>query len=121
MFTQGKVTAIYCFIDDLLKQSGHQDYPTCKMTGSQVMTTALVSALYFGGYQDNARGFMQASGNIPHTLDKSRFCRRLHRLSGLLHQLFVQLGHCLKAVAGAAGQRSCPLTHQPQSKQQEAG
>ena len=102
MLTQGKVTAIYCIIDDLLKQSGHRDYPTCKMTDSEVMTTALVSALYFGGHQDNARGFMRLSGNIPHMLDKSRFCRRLNRLSGLLHQLFAQIGHCLKAIAGAS-------------------
>lgn len=102
MLTQGKVTSIYCLIDDLLKQSGHQDYPTSKMTDSEVITTALVSALYFGAHLDNARGYMQSSGNIPHMLDKSRFCRRLHRLAELLEQLLSQLGHCLKTMAGAA-------------------
>jgi hypothetical protein len=102
MLTQSKVTAIYCFMDDLLKQSGHKDYPTCKMSDSEVITTALVSALYFGGHQDNARGYMLSSGNIPQMLDKSRFCRRLHKLAPLLHDLFFQIGHGLKAVAGAA-------------------
>lgn len=105
MLTQSKVTAIYCIIDDLLKQSGHQDYPTCKMTDSEVITTALVSALYFGGHQDNARNFMKMSGNMLHLLDKSRFCRRLHKLMPLLQDLFFQIGHCIKAIAGAADYR----------------
>ncbi|RYE21571.1 MAG: IS982 family transposase [Sphingobacteriaceae bacterium] len=102
MLTQSKVTSIYCIIDDLLKQSGRKDYPTCKMTDSEVITTALVSALYFGGHLDNARGYMCSSGNIAHMLDKSRFCRRLHKLGPLLDELFFQIGHCLKAIAGAA-------------------
>jgi hypothetical protein len=101
MLTQRKVTAIYCIIDDLLKQSGHKNYPTCKMTDSEVIATALVSALYFGGHLDNARGYMHSSGNIPYMLDKSRFCRRLHKLGPLLHDLFFQIGYCLKSIAGA--------------------
>lgn len=102
MLTQDKVTAIYCIVDDLLKQSGHLDYPTCKMTDSEVIATALVSALYFGGHLDNARGFMHLSGNVPRMLDKSRFCRRLHLLEGVLSSLFFQIGHALKAMAGAS-------------------
>jgi len=102
MLTQSKVTAIYCIMDDLLKQSGHQDYPHSKMTDSEVLTTALVSALFFGGHLDNARGFMKLSGNIPQMLDKSRFCRRLHKLEASLSSLFFQIGHALKAIAGAS-------------------
>lgn len=102
MLTQHKITSIYCIVDDLLKQTGHKDYPHCKMADSEVITTALVSALYFGGHLDNARGFMQLSGNIPQMLDKSRFCRRLHKLEALLSSLFFQIGHCLKAMGGAA-------------------
>ena len=66
MLTQDIVTAIYCIIDELMKQRGHRDYPTCKMTDSEVIITALVSALYFGGHQDNARGYPLSSSNIPH-------------------------------------------------------
>lgn len=39
---------------------------------------------------------------IPKMLDKSRFCRRLHRLESLLYSLFFQIGHELKAIAGAS-------------------
>jgi len=78
MLTQNKIALIYCIVDDLLKQAGHKYYSVCKVTDSEVITTALVSALYLGGHLDNARGFMQLSGNIPQMLSKSRFCRRLH-------------------------------------------
>ena len=38
----------------------------------------MVSALYFGGHQDNARGFMKMTKLVPGMLDKSRIIRRLH-------------------------------------------
>ncbi|RYE20733.1 MAG: IS982 family transposase, partial [Sphingobacteriaceae bacterium] len=95
MLTQDKVTAIYCIIDDLLKQSGHKDYPHSKMTDSEVITTALVSALFFGGHLDNGRGFMKLSGNVPQMIDKSCFCRMVHKMEALLDSLFFQIGHCL--------------------------
>lgn len=39
---------------------------------------------------------------VPKMLDKSRFCRRLHRLEPLLCSLFFQIGHELKTIAGAS-------------------
>ncbi len=39
---------------------------------------------------------------IPDMLDKSRFNRRLHQLSDKLFSMFYQIGHLLKAVAGAS-------------------
>lgn len=102
MLQEDKVIALYCIVDDLLKGIGHCEPSNRKMSDSEVITTALVSALYFGGHQDNGRGFMQMTGLVSRMLDKSNFCRRLHRLEGLLCSLFFQLGHYLKAMVGAA-------------------
>ena len=72
------------------------------MSDSEIITTALVSALYFGGHLDNSRGFMKMTKLVPAMLDKSRFNRRLHQLAELLFSIFYQIGHYLKSIAGAA-------------------
>lgn len=48
---------------------------------------------------------MQMQGYVPQMLDKSRFCRRLHRLSDFLLLMFEVLGQQLKDLAGAATYR----------------
>jgi hypothetical protein len=73
-----------------------------KVSDSEVITTAVVSALYFGGHIDNGRNFMKMTKLIPAMVDKSRFNRRLHQLSDLLFMMFYQIGHCLKTAAGAS-------------------
>jgi hypothetical protein len=102
MLCTDKIIAIYCFVDDLLQIMGHKEAINCKMRDSEIITTCIVSALYFGGHHANARNFMQMTGMIPSMLEKSRFCRRLHRLEGLLFQLFFEIGQYLKDIAGAS-------------------
>jgi len=102
MLNEDKIIALYCIVDDLLKGIGHREAPGRKMSDSEVIATALVSALYFGGHLDNGRGFMKMTGLVPGMLDKSRFCRRLHHLQELLCTLFFQLGQYLKDISGAA-------------------
>ncbi|MGV3656884.1 MAG: transposase [Chitinophagaceae bacterium] len=102
MLTQDKVISLYCIIDDILKAMRHRQDIRIKVTDSEVLTTAFVAGLYFGGHHDNARMFMKYRGLIPAMLDKSQFCRRLHRLSELLWAMFYQVGSKLKELAGAA-------------------
>ena len=102
MLSEDKIIAIYCFVDDLLKGLGWQEDKRRKVTDSEMITTAIVSALYFGGHADNGRQFMKMTGLCSCMLDKSRFNRRLHLLSDLLFQLFFQIGSYLKTVAGAS-------------------
>lgn len=102
MLCNDKIIAIYCFVDDLLKGIGHQEDSRRKISDSEIITTAIVSALYFGGHLDNARHMMQMTGMIPAMVDKSRFCRRLHGLDTLLWKLFFQIGQYVKDVAGAS-------------------
>jgi hypothetical protein len=90
--------AIYAIIDDLLKAIGHQDDCRRKMTDAEIITTALVAALFFSGNQVLARAYMRDHGLIPTMLEKSRFCRRWNQLSMLLDDLFHQLGMILKQI-----------------------
>jgi hypothetical protein len=102
MLTEDKIIGIYCIVDDILKGIGHLEDKRRKVSDSEVITTALVSALYFGGHLDNGRGFMKMTKLVPGMLDKSRFNRRLHQVSELIFSIFWQLGHQLKSMAGAS-------------------
>lgn len=102
MPTKGKIIAIYCIVDDILKGIGHKEDSRRRVSDSEIITTALVSALYFGGHLDNGRNFMKMAGFVPEMLDKSRFNRRFHDVGELMLSLFWQLGHCLKSMAGAS-------------------
>ena len=102
MLREDKIIAIYCVVDDLLKGINHLEDSRRKVSDAEVITTAIVSALYFGGHTDNARGFMKMTRLVPNMLDKSRFNRRLHNIKELVFSLFFQLGHYLKQIAGAA-------------------
>lgn len=102
MLSDTKIIALYSIVDDLLKGLHHYEDPQVRVSDAEVITTAFVSVLYFGGHWDNARRFMQLKGYVPRMVDKSRFCRRLHRLEDLLLSMFYQLGQHLKDLAGAA-------------------
>lgn len=102
MLTEDKIIGIYCIVDDILKGIGHSEDIRRKVSDSEIITTALVSALYFGGHLDNGRGFMKMTKLVPCMLDKSRFNRRLHQVNELIFSIFWQIGHCLKSMAGAA-------------------
>lgn len=83
-----KIIATYCLCDDLLKAMHHQDDSQCQMNDAEVMTTALIAALFFRGTHESARIMLKQYGYIPHMVSKSRFIRRLHRLKDLLVSCF---------------------------------
>ena len=65
------VLAIYCLCDDLLKALKHYEDSQRQMSDAEVMTTALVAALYFGGNFEPARSLLTNSCYIPRMLSKS--------------------------------------------------
>jgi hypothetical protein len=105
MLSESKIIALYCIVDDLLKAMHHYEDPTVRVSDSEIITTAFVSVLYFGGHLDHACHFMKLKGYVPRMLGKSRFCRRLHRLSDFVVALFFDVGKRLKDMAGAADYR----------------
>lgn len=102
MLSEDKIIALYCIVDDLLKEMHHYEDERVRVSDSEVITTAFVSVLYFGGHLENGCHFMKVKGYVPGILGKSRFCRRLHRLADFMLSLFFYLGKRLKDMAGAA-------------------
>jgi hypothetical protein len=90
-----KAIAIYCFLDDFLRLTGYRPEPNCKVNDAQVMTTALLSSLFFHGNQASAMKYVVDHQGFA-KLDKSQFNRRLHRLTGQLLSIFRAVGATLK-------------------------
>ena len=66
------------------------------MTDAEIITTAFVAAMFFNGNHSKACSYMKDHQLIPNMLEKSRFNRRLHRLSMVMNDLFHQIGMILK-------------------------
>lgn len=93
-----KIIATYCLCDDLLQAMHHQEDPQCQMSDAEVMTTAFTAALFFRGHLESARTILKQYGYIPHMLSKSRFSRRLYRLTETFVVLFNLLGQTWKTL-----------------------
>jgi hypothetical protein len=95
MLSENKVIALYCIVNDVLKAMRHQEDIRVRVTDSEIITTAFVSALYFHGHIDNVRMFMKIKGYVPKMLDKSRFCRRkapeYRKMSPPMSRLFISM------------------------------
>ena len=87
-----KVVFIYCLCADFLKGIQHGEDRQCEMNDAEVMTTALVAALFYGGNYESARKYLKEGHFIPQMLSKSRFNRRLHRIRDEFLLLFGTLG-----------------------------
>lgn len=87
--------AIYCFVDDYLKNTAPKEGARRKLSDAQIITTAIVAARYFSGNFAKARLYLKEvhQFNFP---DKSNFNRHLHRLASTISSLFFALGQTLK-------------------------
>jgi Transposase DDE domain len=91
-----QIVAVYCFCDDMLKALHHHEDLQSQVSDAEVMTTAIVAALFFGGNLEKARAHMQEYGYVPKMVGKSRFNRRFHRVADLFLSLFSMLGETWK-------------------------
>jgi hypothetical protein len=91
-----QIVVVYCFCDDVLKGLHHYEDPQRSMSDAEVLTTSIVAALYFGGNLERSRVFLQEHGYIPKMLKKSRFNRRVHKISDLFLAIFNLLGEVWK-------------------------
>jgi len=88
--------AIYCFIDDFLKASGHREDIRIEVSDAEVITIAISAMLHFGGNFEKSRLVLHELGLMRRLLSRSRFSRRMNRLSDLIYRLFHQFGAVLK-------------------------
>jgi hypothetical protein len=93
-----QIVAVFCLVDDILKAMRHREDEQCQMSDAEVMTTAIIAALYFGGNYAQARRLLASQGYVPRMLGKSRFSRRLHRIKPFFLTLFSVLGEHWKAL-----------------------
>jgi hypothetical protein len=90
------IVLVYCLCDDLLKASNHRDDPQCRISDAEVMTVALIAAMFFGGNQALSSYALAEQGYIKFRLSRSRFCRRLQRVRKYYEPFFYQLGAYFK-------------------------
>ena len=88
--------AIYCFLDDFLKSINHREDQRVAFSDAEVLTTAVIAMLYFGGNFEKSRLVLKEFGLMHRMLSRSRFSRRLHRLADLLDLVFHRLGLVVK-------------------------
>jgi hypothetical protein len=91
-----QIITAFCLCDDLLKAMRHREDPQCHMGDAEVMTTALIAALEYGGNFEKACRTLGAPHYIPGMLDPSRFNRRLHRIKSMFLTLFHVLAEVWK-------------------------
>ena len=91
-----QIVAVFCLSSDMLKELHHYEDPQCQMKDAEVMTTAIVAALFFRCNFELARNYLKDEGYIPGMLSKSRFNRRLHRIQDQFLTLFKLLGETWK-------------------------
>jgi hypothetical protein len=91
-----EIITVYAITDDLLKAIGHHEDSRRDMSDAEIITTALVAAMFFYGNHSKACSYMKDHNLIPKMLYKSRFNRRLHGISMLINDLFHQIGMILK-------------------------
>ena len=91
-----QIVAVFCLCDDMLKALHHNEDPQSRISDAEVMTTAIVAALNFGGNIEKARAHLCEYGYIPKMLGKSRFNRRFHRIADWFLTLFSLLGETWK-------------------------
>lgn len=90
-----QTVAMYCFLDDFLRLTRPQAPHRRQLSDAEILTTALLSARFFGGNLTVARHYMEQHWGMKRR-DKSGFTRQLHRLHDTLKTLFLALGQHLK-------------------------
>src|SRR5215813_7089891 len=95
-----QILAIYCVCHDFLNALHHREERQPKMTAAEVLTTALVARLFFGGNFEHARARLGTSQYRPRMLSRSRFNRRVYQLQHRFVTLFDRLGQTCKELNG---------------------
>ena len=90
------ILALYCLCTDFLTALQPAEDRHQKMTDAEVMTTALVAMVFFGGNFEQARARRGARQYIPTMLSRGRFNRRWPLIQELLVTLCNDLGETWK-------------------------
>jgi Transposase DDE domain len=95
---EAEIITIYCLFDDYLKEIHHQESPQCRVNDAEILTIAMVAALYFRGNYALALKFMSSPSYVGKNLSRSRFSRRLHQVKPHLLTMTAILGELWKKI-----------------------
>ncbi|QTA88753.1 IS982 family transposase [Desulfonema magnum] len=87
--TEDQIAAICCLTEDILRWPDHYEDPQCRMSDAEIVTTAVVAMMFFGGNFEKFRAMLRSSRHIPNMLNASWFCRRPHRIRDLFFAISV--------------------------------
>ena len=91
-----KIILIYCICSDFLEKIGHSHCESVHISDGEILTLAIVAAMFFCGCHEKARIFLSEYNYIPNMLSKSQLNRRLHAFDeNFGQQLLYQLSHSL--------------------------
>lgn len=90
------IVTSFVIIDDVMKSYGHTDHVLAQASDAEVLTVAVVAALYFHNHHERAVVMMNRLGYLSGRLSVSRFNRRLHQLSDWLNGLGEIIGQLLR-------------------------
>lgn len=93
-----EIITIYVICDEFLRAINHHEDNQVEMSDAEVMTTALMAVLKYGGNYAEARRQLADRRYIPGMLSESRFSRRLNRIGPLFLLLFGVLADTWKTL-----------------------
>ena len=82
-----EIIFIYCICDDLLNSLGINDDPQCRMSSAEIMTVAIIAALFFGGNFSRSRLMLKSHKYMQNMLSESRLNRRMHEIDISIWQI----------------------------------
>lgn len=65
-----EIITIYAITDDLLKAIGHDEDCRRLVSDAEIITTAIIAAIFFGGNHNKACSYMKDHNLIPDMLEK---------------------------------------------------
>jgi hypothetical protein len=95
-----KIITAYYIIDKVMHSVGHNSHRLAQVTDAEVLTIAVVSAMYFHNNHERALFVMKGMRYITKPLSTSRFSRRVHALGQWLEYIVELIGQlCAKGEA----------------------
>ncbi len=89
---EARIILVYCLCDDVLKAQNHKEDSQCTLGDAEIMTVAIVAALYCGGNYVTSMEFLSEHNYLCHRMGRSQFSVRLNRVAHYLLTIFQLLG-----------------------------
>lgn len=86
-----EIITVFCFVDEFLKANGERTDKQAHMSQAEIMTAALIAIKYFGTNYAKALEFLQEHHYCNKVLSKSRFSRRLNKISPSLWKALLHI------------------------------